>query len=151
MEIITKLEQYYSMKQEAKDLRQRIEAGERYLVEMEKEGCQVSDTVTGTRKDGTIGAICVTGFPIPEYEKIKTMTKKRIARLKILEEELMDFINKIPKSELRMIFRLYYIDDYAWFKVAHVMNGRFPKRKNKYTADSCRMLHNRYLEKIEKN
>ena len=38
MEIITKLEQYYSMKQEAKDLRQRIEAGERYLVEMEKEG-----------------------------------------------------------------------------------------------------------------
>lgn len=50
MEIITKLEQYYAMKQEAKDLRQRIEAGERYLAEMEKEGCQVSDTVTGTRK-----------------------------------------------------------------------------------------------------
>lgn len=56
MEIITKLEQYYSMKQEAKDLRQRIEAGERYIAEMEKEGCQVSDTVTGTRKDGTIGS-----------------------------------------------------------------------------------------------
>lgn len=158
MEIITKLEQYYAMKQEAKDLRQRIEAGERYLAEMEKEGCQVSDTVTGTRKDGTIGAICVTGFPIPEYEKIKTMTKKRIARLKILEEELIeamnqvdDFINRIPKSELRMIFRLYYIDDCTWFRVAHTMNSRFPKRKSKYTADSCRMLHNRYLEKVEKN
>lgn len=158
MEIITKLEQYYAMKQEAKDIRQRIEEGERYLAEMEKEGCQVSDTVTGTRKDGTIGVICVTGFPIPEYEKIKTMTKKRIARLKILEGELIeamnqvdDFINQIPKSELRMIFRLYYIDDYTWFRVAHVMNNRFPKRKNKYTADSCRMLHNRYLGKIEKN
>lgn len=78
--------------------------------------------------------------------KNKNNDEKRIARLKILEEELMeamnqvdDFINKIPKSELRMIFRLYYIDDYTWFKVAHVMNGRFPKRKTsiRQTVAGC--------------
>lgn len=148
------LEQYCAMKEEAKDLRTRIDKGERYLREMEKEGCQVSDAVKGTRKDGTIGSIRITGFPVPEYEQVKQMTKRRIMKLKILEEDLLeatnkvdDFINAIPKSELRMIFRFYYLDDMLWHQVARNMNSRFPKKRIKYTADSCRMLHNRYLEK----
>lgn len=148
--------QYCAMQQEAKDLRERIDKGECYLEKMQQEGYQVSDSVKGTRKDGTIGSIRVEGFPLPEYEQIKEMTRKRNAKLKILEEDLLetlnkvdDFINSIPKSELRMIFRYYYIDDMTWFQVADKMNSGFPKKKIKYTEDSCRMLHNRYLEKIE--
>lgn len=148
------LEQYCAMKEEAKDLRERIDKGEEYLRKMQQEGYQVSDSVKGTRKDGTIGAIRITGFPVPEYERIEKMTKKRNAKLKILEEDLLeatnkvdDFINTIPKSDLRMIFRFYYLDDMMWFQVANNMNSRFPKKRIKYTADSCRKRHDRYLEK----
>lgn len=147
------LVQYCELQAERKDLLSRIDRDQRRLDKIEAEGV-VSDTVTGTRKDGTIGPIKITGFPMPEYNTVKAMLKKRIAKLQILEEELHeavhkvdDFINAIPKSELRMIFRLYYLDDNSWIQVAKIMNKRFPKRK--YTEDSCRMKHNRYLEKSE--
>lgn len=149
------LTQYCGLWEEIKDLRARIDRDERRLEKIESEGI-VSDTVTGTREDGTIGPIKITGFPVPEYDTVKAMLKRRIAKLHILEEELQealnqvdDFINAIPKSEIRMLFRLYYLDDYNWIQVARIMNQRFPKKK--YTEDSCRMKHNRYLEKNEEN
>lgn len=151
------LEQYCAMKAEAQDLRERIDRGEKYLKEMQEKGYQVSDSVKGTRKDGTIGAIRITGFPLPEYEQIEKMTKQRIAKLKIMEEDLLeatnkvdDFISAIPRSDLRMLFRFYYLDDMMWFQVALNMNSRFPNRRIKYTADSCRKRHDRYLEKLNK-
>lgn len=155
VEIVEILEQYCAMKEEVKDLRRRIEKGERYLREIEEEGYQVSDSVKGTREDGTIGTIRITGFPFPEYEKVRTMTRNRIAKLHTLEEDLLetmnrvdDFIVTIPKSDLRMLFRFYYLDGMTWFQVARNMNDRFPKKRIKYTADSCRKRHDRYLEKL---
>lgn len=145
--------QYSDMREEAKDLRKRIEKGERTIAKIEEEG-MVSDSVKGTRRDGTIGHIKITGFPLPEYSKVKNMMKRRIQKLKIVEEELLealnavdDYINSMPKSELRIMFRLYYIDDLTWPKVAMRMNERFPKRKIKYTDENCRKKHDRYLEK----
>lgn len=149
------LAQYCQLQEEIKDLRLRIDRDERKLRKIEEEG-EVSDTVTGTRKDGTFGTIKVTGFPIPEYATVKAMMKKRIVKLHILEDELQEalnevdeFIEAIPKSDLRMIFRFYYLDDMTWAKVALNMNSRFPKRRIKYTEDSCRKRHDRYLEKIK--
>lgn len=153
MDIITALSQYCELRGEIKDLNQRIEADQRKLEKIEREG-MVSDSVKGTRADGTIGSIRITGFPVPEYEKVKSMIKKRLAKLQIMEEELQealnaadDFINKIPKSDLRTIFRFYYIDDMTWPEVALNMNSCFPKRRIKYTEDNCRKRHDRYLEK----
>lgn len=147
--------QYCELRGEIKDLRERIDNDKRRLRKIEEEGV-VSDTVTGTRKDGTIGAIKITGFPLPEYSKVNAMLKKRIAKLQIMEDELLeavnavdDFINAIPKSDLRQIFRFYYIDDMTWRRVAVNMNKRFPKRRNPYTEDSCRKRHDRFLEKNE--
>lgn len=147
--------QYCELRGEIKDLRERIDNDEKRLRKIEEEGV-VSDTVTGTRKDGTIGAIKITGFPLPEYSKVNAMLKKRIAKLQIMEDELLeainavdDFINSIPKSDLRQIFRFYYIDDMTWDMVAMRMNYMYPKRKIEYTKDNCRMKHNRYLEKEE--
>lgn len=149
------LVQYCELRGEIKNLRERIDNDEKRLRKIEEEGV-VSDTVTGTRKDGTIGAIKVTGFPLPEYSKVNAMLKKRIAKLQIMEDELLeavnavdDFINAIPKSDLRQIFRFYYIDDMTWDMVAMRMNYMYPKRKIEYTKDNCRMKHNRYLEKEE--
>lgn len=147
--------QYCELRGEIKDLRERIDNDKRRLRKIEEEGV-VSDTVTGTRKDGTIGAIKITGFPLPEYSKVNAMLKKRIAKLQIMKDELLeavnavdDFINSIPKSDLRQIFRFYYIDDMTWDMVAMRMNYMYPKRKIEYTKDNCRMKHNRYLEKEE--
>ena len=123
---------------------------------MQEKGYVVSDTVKGTRKDGTIGPIKITGFPEPAYEDTKAMLKKRIAKLEIVESDLLaavnkvdDYIETIPKSELRQIFRLYYLDDLTWAQVALQMNVRYPKKRMKYTEDGCRMKHNRYLEKVK--
>lgn len=153
MDIVTALSQYCELREEIKDLNRRIEADQRRLEKIEQEG-MVSDSVKGTRADGTIGSIRITGFPVPEYDKVKSMIEKRLAKLQIMEDELQealnatdDFINKIPKSDLRMIFRFYYVDDMTWAKVALNMNSRFPKRRIKYTEDNCRKRHDRYLEK----
>ena len=145
------LVQYCEMREEIKNLRDRIDRDQRRLERIREEGI-VSDTVRGTRKDGTIGPIKITGFPVPEYEAVEAMLKKRIAKLGILEDELQeavsavdDYIAAIPKSDLRQMFRLYYLDDLTWAQVAMNMNVRFPKKKIPYTEDSCRMRHNRYL------
>ena len=147
------LVQYSDMREEAKDLRKRIEKAERTIAKIEEEG-MVSDSVKGTRRDGTIGHIKITGFPIPEYSRVKNMVKGKIQKLKIIEEELLealnavdDYINGMPKSELRIMFRLYYIDDLTWPRVAMRMNEMFPKREIKYTDENCRKKHDRYLEK----
>ena len=151
------LVQYCELKEELKDLRERIDADQHRLERIREEG-MVSDTVKGTRKDETFGTIKVTGYPVPEYETVESMLRKRVAKLHIIEEELHealnavdDFINAIPKSDLRMIFRLYYLDDMTWEFVAMKMNYRFPNKKIPYTKDNCRMRHNRYLEKIEES
>ncbi len=156
MDLLQALTQYCEIRQEAKDLRNRIDRTQQRLDKIKKEGV-VSDTVTGTRKDGTIGPIKITGFPDPEYDAVEGMLKKRIAKLGILEDNLLealnlvdDYISQIPKSELRQIFRLFYEDDLTWQQVANEMNRRFPKKKTPYTEDSCRMKHNRYLEKFQK-
>lgn len=147
--------QYCELREEIKDLRERIDRDGLRLQKIEKEGV-VSDTVTGTRADGTIGSIKITGFPIPEYSTVKAMLKKRIAKLQIMEDELHeamsavdDFINAIPKSDLRQMFRFYYIDDMTWRRVAANMNKRFPNRRISYTEESCRKRHDRFLEKNE--
>jgi len=147
--------QYCELREEIKDLRERIDRDELRLQKIEEEGV-VSDTVTGTRADGTIGSIKITGFPIPEYSTVKAMLKKRIAKLQIMEDELHeavnavdDFINTIPKSDLRQMFRFYYIDDMTWRRVATNMNKRFPNRRISYTEENCRKRHDRFLEKNE--
>lgn len=147
--------QYCELREEIKDLRERIDRDDLRLQKIEEEGV-VSDTVTGTRADGTIGSIKITGFPIPEYSTVKAMLKKRIAKLQIMEDELHeavnavdDFINTIPKSDLRQMFRFYYIDDMTWRRVATNMNKRFPNRRISYTEENCRKRHDRFLEKNE--
>lgn len=146
------LEQYLELKEEVRDLHDRIDRDERRLSKIEREGV-VSDTVKGTRKDGTIGPIKITGYPLPEVDLVKRMIKKRVMKLHIVEEELQEaiekvdeFIENIPKSDLRMMFRFYYLDDMTWAAVAINMNYRFPKRRIKYTEDNCRIRHDRYLK-----
>lgn len=81
--------------------------------------------------------------------------ERRRAKLEMLETDLIEkqlqveeYIQTIDKSELRIMFRLYYIDSLTWYQVALRMNQMFPKRKIKYTDDNCRKRHDRFLEKV---
>lgn len=147
--------QYVEMKEEIKDLRRRIHENERELAKLEN--MIVTDSVTrGKRGKKPLGTVKITGRPTAAIALKQKLLKKRNDRLMALEAELMELTNQaeeyietIPKSELRIIFRLYYIDDLTWYQVALKMNQKFPKRRIKYTEDNCRMRHNRFLEKIE--
>ena len=147
--------QYVEMKEEIKDLRRRIHENERELAKLEN--MIVTDSVTrGKRGKKPLGTVKITGRPTAAIALKQKLLKKRNDRLTALEAELMEFTNQaeeyietIPKSELRIIFRLYYIDDLTWYQVALKMNQKFPKRRIKYTEDNCRMRRNRFLEKIE--
>ena len=90
MELKEALVQYCEIREEVKDLRERIERDEMRLRRIEEEGV-VSDTVRGTRKDGTIGPIKITGFPVPEYGKVKAMLKKRIEKIEEKFQQLTIF------------------------------------------------------------
>lgn len=147
--------EYADMKEEIKDLRRRIEQNKKELSRLN--GQIVMDSVScGKKGKKPLGTVKITGRPVTAISRKESLLNKRIRRLEELEEGLLEltiqvdeYIETIEKSELRMIFRLYYIDDLTWYQVAFRMNQNFPKRKVKYTEDNCRMRHNRFLEKLE--
>ncbi len=147
----TILVQYCDMKEEIKDLRKRIQKLDRFL----EYPPIVSDIVRGTRRDGTIGTIKITGIPDPAYtrkqkirEKYQQLLERKEAELLELTCQVEEYIQSIPKSELRIMFRLYYIDGLTWVQVAHRMNGMFPKRRIKYTEDNCWRRNQRFFENV---
>ena len=147
--------EYADMKEEIKDLRRRIEQNKKELSRLN--GQIVMDSVScGKKGKKPLGTVKITGRPVTAISRKESLLNKRIRRLEELEEGLLELtiqvdedIETIEKSELRIIFRLYYIDDLTWYQVALRMNQNFPKRKVKYTEDNCRMRHNRFLEKLE--
>ena len=55
--------------------------------------------------------------------------------------DLQTFIAEIGDSQTRLIFTLRYVDNLSWHQVAWRLGGN--------TSDSVRMIHNRYLAKLE--
>lgn len=142
--------QYCDMIEEIKDLRKRITDTEKNILKITEEGT-VKDTVSGGM--GGIQHFVVEGMPVPELQRKKILLNKRKAMLIEKENELLEltnqaeeYINSIEKSELRMIFRFYYIDGMTWVQVAHKMNQLHPKRRVAYTEDSCRMRNARFFQ-----
>ena len=134
--------EYADMKEEIRDLRRRIEKDRREL-----------DGLKGRKP---IRTVRIQGKPTKAIERKQKALEGNIARREHMEAELLElqgqaeeYIEGIRRSELRIMFRLYYIDDLTWYQVAIEMNRIFPKRRIKYTEDGCRMRHNRFLEKIE--
>ena len=155
MELRGKLEQYCDLLQEVKVLRERINKLQKTIEGMEEDGYVVSDAVKGTKAYGMYGSITITGFPYPEYADCRRKLRDRVDKLTDKEKQLFDalsevddYINAISDSKLRQVFTLRYLDErgLAWHQVANIMNSRYDKRKKAFTGDSCRMMHNRYLE-----
>ncbi len=145
------LVQYCEMKEEIRDLRQRIQKLDRFL----EHPPVVSDTVMGTRKDGTTGPIRITGIPNPEYCRKQNARQRYQLLLEQKETELMEltcqaeeYIESVPQSELRIMFRLYFIDGYSYSGVARQMNRMFQERRIRYTDENIRKRIQRFFEKI---
>lgn len=143
--------QYCDMQAEIKELRRLIRMTEERLEKIEQEGA-VSDVVSGGM--GGIQHFTIEGFLVPEHAKVKQLLISRRQRLKMKGDELLEltnqieeYIESIEKSELRIMFRLYYIEGLTWTQVAMRMNNLFPKRKIAYTEENCQKRKNRFFSK----
>ncbi len=124
----TVLLEYANIKEEIKDLRQRI-------TEDKKNIKNIGKGVSANRK--------------------KQLLDKNIAMLEELETVLLErqiqieeYIQSVEKSEMRMLLRLYFIDNLPYFKVAMEMNERFPKRQVKYTDENVKKRIQRFLHNV---
>ena len=146
--------EYADMKEEIKDLRKRIEADRRELRKLN--AMVVADTVTlGKKGKKPLGTYKVEGQPIIAISTKQKAWEKKIAQMEEMEADLLEkqneveeYIQQIKKSEIRIMFRLYYLDDLPWYKVAIRMNQMFPNRRIKYTEDNCKQKHKRYFDKL---
>ena len=141
--------QHCDIKKEVKDFRRRIGELEEQIHRIEQEG-SVKDTVSGGM--GGTQHFVVEGFPVPEYSRKLMLLKARKATLIEKETELLEltnqveeYINNIEKSELRIMFRLYYIDNLTWVQVAHKMNQIFPKRRVAYNEKNLQKRNERFF------
>lgn len=139
------LEQYKSIKEEIADLERRNKEDQREIKKLEKQ--IMSDTVTGSREDLTIGPIMVKGvaegLADKKREKIRERVLKQLRfseKLKKMKKDIEDYIQTIPDSEVRRIARFRYLDDLEWKQVAVKMGKG-------YSGDSCRMKIERFLKK----
>lgn len=120
---IDRLKEYGAMLDEREDLRSRIARDERKLIELE--GSIVSDSVKGTRSDGTYGSIRVSGLPDRDIEIVRERLRARKKRytelLEKLDEgidEVEEFISGLDSSMIRMILRMRYVDRETWEKIS---------------------------------
>lgn len=122
--------EYCNLKKEIEDLEKRID-------KIHKTTEMVSDAVQNGYKHRAI----IFGVDLSRKRKIHEYENK-LQRFynKLFEEQnrIEDYIEKIPKSDIRQIFRYKYIDNFNWLQIMHLM-----KYKSESTA---RMKHDRFLE-----
>lgn len=81
----------------------------------------------------------------PKMYTLKAKLEAFKVKLEIKKQEIENYIETIPFSEIRQIFRYRYLDNKNWVQIAHEMNKLYKSKK--YNDDSVRKKHDRYLEK----
>lgn len=122
--------QYCDLKKEIEDLEKRIDKIHR-TTEM------VSDTVQNGYKHRAV----IFGVDLTRKRKLHTYEEKlQCFYNKLFEEQnkIEDYIETIPKSNLRSIFRYRYIDNMNWKQIQVLMQYRH--------EDTARKKHDKFLE-----
>lgn len=134
------LEEIFHIRKEIQDIEKRISR-------IEKQSTMVADAVQKGYKRRAI----IYGVDVKRAYKLQS-NYERLKKFKIQlvdkEKEIEDYIEIIPFSEIRQIFRYRYLDGMNWIQVAHQMNSKYSNRE--YNEDSVRMKHDRYLKKPKK-
>jgi hypothetical protein len=135
--------QYTEIREDVKEVRNKIDFLEKQISRMEDEGA-VIDCVKGG--SGGIQNFKVRGFPYPQYSRKKSLYFTRKATLEMLEFDLLEsinlaekFISSLTDARMRRLLNLRFIEDLTWIQVAHRMKG-------KHTAESCRKAVERFFE-----
>lgn len=135
------LEEVFHIEKEIQNLEKRIAAAE-------KQSEMASDVV----QNGYKGHAVIYGVDVKRAYKLQCAYEK-LKKFKIMltdkKQEIENYIETIPFSEIRQIFRYRYIDNKNWVQIAHEMNRLY--RNREYTEDSVRHKHDRYLEKNKEN
>ena len=137
------LKQLDSMRKEIKEIDAEIEE---CLHQVEKySDLIVSDTVKGTRKDGTYGSIKITGRERKGYKRQRKLYARKVGRKKTLKEKLErrveeaeEYIESIEDSELRRLLKLRCIKNMEWQQVAECMGSKFNENK-------CKQRYSRFM------
>lgn len=146
--------EYKAMKEEIKDLRRRIDKNRRELDKLND--MIVTDSVTcGKKGKKPIRTVKIQGRPSKLIERKRIALERNSEKLESLEVELLDLSNEveqyiasIKKSELRIMFRLYFVDDLSYTKVAAKMNTMFPKREIAYTDENVKKRIQRFFQNV---
>lgn len=116
------LKKYDALKDEQADIAKRIDKISREMSQLLNS--QVSDTVSGTREDGTYGPIKIKGIPFPEYDRKKEQLQRSLEHYEQIEEklagmitEIEQFIAGIEEPRIRTILRMKYIDGRTWREI----------------------------------
>lgn len=140
--MITKeiLKQCADIREEIKDLNKRIE-------KLNKNNSTITDSVRGSSKyfPYTEHNYVITGVNAKKELKKGMCFIKREDLKRELEEVLENvtaYIDSLPNSRLRRIFRYRYEDNMEWLQIAFEMGGNA-------TSDSIRMEHDRYMKSKE--
>lgn len=135
--------QYSDLREEVKEVRERIDKTEKQIAKIEDDG-NVVDSVSGG--NGGTQHFKIEGFPYPEYSRKKILLYARKATLASLELELMEtlnqveeFIKSVDDSRMRRIITLRFVDNLSWNKVADRIGGN-------NTEDSVKKAFYRFME-----
>lgn len=131
------LEEVFHIKKEIQQL-------EKSIARVEKQTQMVSDVVqNGYKRHAVIyGADVKRAYKLQNYyEKLKNFKIMLVEK----QKEIEDYIETIPFSEIRQIFRLRYIECLNWIQAAHEMNRNYNGKI--YTEGSIRLKHDRFFEK----
>lgn len=133
------LEEVFHIEKEIQNLEKRIAVAE-------KQSEMASDVVQNGYKRHAV----IYGVDVKRAYKLQYAYQK-LKKFKIMltdkKQKIEDYIETIPFSEIRQIFRYRYIDNKNWVQIAHEMNRLYQGRE--YNEDSVRMKHDRYLKKVE--
>lgn len=105
-----RLEIYRSEKQEIEELRQKLKS-------LSPDAYTSHDTILDYRTGFPV-PYAVVGTDIPAYWARKNSLEKEIARLGQRCQEVEQWIEEIPESISRRIFRMYYLEGKSQDKVA---------------------------------
>ena len=135
------LEEVFHIEKEIQDLKSRIQKYEDNPKTIKAKGTCSSSSFPYTEQHYMVECAEYN----PKMYTLKAKLEKFKVKLEIKKQEIEDYIETIPFSEIRQIFRYKYLDNKKWVQIAHAMNKLY--KKEDYNKDSIRMKHDRYLEK----
>ena len=121
-----------------KKIKKEIPILEYELREMQTTDAGIGNDTIFDYRDGYPKPQSVVGFDWPLYEHRKKIIERKKEKLKAVEE----WINSIEDGQTRCVFRMKYIDDMNWIKIAsktgYKGNHDYPRLyiRDKYLKES---------------